>query len=152
MRVQAFCPELAVERFDEGVVGWFAGPGEVKGDAALVRPQIQVARHELGALVDPDRSPNPTSRPTSSSTSTTSAPRKLNRGSTAGEKRENVSMIELATARILRVLTSSIRSKIVGHSSLQLAGDRVLNGFRCAAYNPIVTHYRTGGGRLDMVN
>ena len=34
---------------------------------------------------------NPTCRQTSSSTSTTSAPRKLNRGSSTGEKRENVS-------------------------------------------------------------
>lgn len=25
MRVQALLPELAVYRFDEGVVGWFAG-------------------------------------------------------------------------------------------------------------------------------
>jgi hypothetical protein len=32
---------------------------------------------------------SPTSRPTLSSTSTTSAPRKLKRGSIAGEKREN---------------------------------------------------------------
>ena len=43
MRVQAFRPELAVEQFDEGVVGRFAGPGEVERDAALIRPQIQVA-------------------------------------------------------------------------------------------------------------
>jgi hypothetical protein len=43
MRIQAFCPELAVERLDEGIVGWFAGPRELKGDATLVRPQIQVA-------------------------------------------------------------------------------------------------------------
>jgi len=36
---------------------------------------------------------NPPCRPNLSSTSTTSAPQKLNRGSTAGEKRENVSTI-----------------------------------------------------------
>ena len=54
MRIQALGAELAVERFDEGVVGRFARPGEVERDAALVRPQIQIARHKLGALVDAD--------------------------------------------------------------------------------------------------
>ena len=33
--VQAFDPELAVEGFDEGVVGWFARPEEVECEAAL---------------------------------------------------------------------------------------------------------------------
>jgi hypothetical protein len=51
------------------------------------------AWHELAALVDTDHAGNPPCRPTLSNTSTTSAPQKLNRGSTAGEKRENVSTI-----------------------------------------------------------
>jgi hypothetical protein len=41
--------ELAVGRFDKGVVGRFARPGEVERDAALVRPLfwpvIEYARH-----------------------------------------------------------------------------------------------------------
>jgi hypothetical protein len=55
MLVQAFRPELAVEGLDERVVRWFAGPAEVERDAADVRPQIQVARDKLAALVDADR-------------------------------------------------------------------------------------------------
>ena len=41
VRVEAFCPEFAVERFDEGIVGRFSRSREVECDAALVRPQIQ---------------------------------------------------------------------------------------------------------------
>jgi hypothetical protein len=54
MRVQAFAAELAVEGLDERVVGGFAGSGEVARDIALIGPEIEIARHELAALVDPD--------------------------------------------------------------------------------------------------
>jgi len=53
--VQTLRPELAVERLDERVVGRFAQPREVEHDIPLVGPQIEVARDELRALIDPDR-------------------------------------------------------------------------------------------------
>ena len=53
--IEAFCPEASVERFDESIVSRLAGPGEVQRDAALASPDVEIARHELGALVDPDR-------------------------------------------------------------------------------------------------
>ena len=53
--VQTFGSELAVEAFDEGVVGRFAGPGEVEHDVLLVGPQIEITADELAALIDPDR-------------------------------------------------------------------------------------------------
>src|ERR1700722_7631089 len=49
MGVQTFRSEAAIEGFNECIVGRLSGPGEVERDAALVSPQIQVARHELGA-------------------------------------------------------------------------------------------------------
>ncbi len=51
--VQTLRSELAVERFNEGIVGRLAWPGEVERDTTLVRPQIQIARHKLGTLVSP---------------------------------------------------------------------------------------------------
>ena len=55
MLVQALGPELAVEGLDIGVIHWLSGPGEVQDDTPLIGPQIEVARHEFGAVVDPDR-------------------------------------------------------------------------------------------------
>ena len=55
MGVEALRPELAVERLDERVVGWLALPGEVEHDILLISPQVEVARDELGTLVDADR-------------------------------------------------------------------------------------------------
>jgi len=55
MSVQTFRSEAAIERFDEGVIGGLAWPREVERNATLIGPQIEVARHKLGALVDPDR-------------------------------------------------------------------------------------------------
>jgi hypothetical protein len=52
--VQAFCPELTVEVFDEGIVCRFARPGEVKNKAPLVGPQIEIARDEFAAIVHTD--------------------------------------------------------------------------------------------------
>ena len=49
--VQTFCPEAAIERFDEGVVGRLARPGEVERDAALIGPEIQVARVRSDAFI-----------------------------------------------------------------------------------------------------
>jgi hypothetical protein len=53
MRVQILAAELAVERFNDGIVGGFSRSGEVQRDVALVSPQIEVARDELAALVNP---------------------------------------------------------------------------------------------------
>ena len=47
VRVQAFGPELPVERLDEAIVRWLARPREVENDVALIGPQIEVARDEL---------------------------------------------------------------------------------------------------------
>jgi len=55
VRVQALAAEAAVERLDEGVIGGLARPREVQGDALGIRPQVEVAADELGALIDPDR-------------------------------------------------------------------------------------------------
>jgi hypothetical protein len=49
VRVQAFVSELAIEGFDEAVVRGLARPGEVENDTALIGPQIEIARDELGA-------------------------------------------------------------------------------------------------------
>ena len=54
MRVQTLSAELAVQPFDEAVVGRFARPREVENDTALIGPQVEVARDELRALVDAD--------------------------------------------------------------------------------------------------
>ena len=54
MRVQKFRSEFAIERFDEGVVSGLAQPGEVERDIALISPQVEIARDELGALIDAD--------------------------------------------------------------------------------------------------
>lgn len=48
-------PQAPVEGFDERTVGRLARTGGVQRDAALVRPEVEVTRDELGALVDPDR-------------------------------------------------------------------------------------------------
>jgi len=53
--VQAFRSELAVERLDEGIVGRFAWPDEVKRYAFHVGPEIEFPADELGAVVDADR-------------------------------------------------------------------------------------------------
>ncbi|GGH50818.1 hypothetical protein GCM10011341_14060 [Frigidibacter albus] len=55
MLVQAFGPEPAIERFNGGVVGRLARAREVENNAALIRPEVNVARDELGALIDADR-------------------------------------------------------------------------------------------------
>lgn len=54
MRVEAFGPELAIERLDIAVVRRLARSGEVERHAALIGPEIEIARDELGALVNPD--------------------------------------------------------------------------------------------------
>ena len=55
VRVQTFHTGLAVERFDETVVGRFAGLGEAQGNIVRVGPEIEVAGDEFGPVVDPDR-------------------------------------------------------------------------------------------------
>jgi OmpA family len=54
MRVQTFRSEFAIERFDEGVFSGLARPGEVERDIALISPQVEITRDELGALIDAD--------------------------------------------------------------------------------------------------
>jgi len=53
--VQAFRPQLAVERLDEAVVGGVPRPGEVQDDIVGIGPEIQIAGDEFAAVVDPDR-------------------------------------------------------------------------------------------------
>ena len=53
--VEAFGAELAVEGFDEGIVGRLAGAGEVEDDALVIGPQIEIAGDEFRALIDTDR-------------------------------------------------------------------------------------------------
>jgi hypothetical protein len=48
--VQAFRPELAVERFDERVVGQLARPAEVEDHAGRVGLQVEIAGDERAAL------------------------------------------------------------------------------------------------------
>src|SRR5688572_28476261 len=50
--VQTFGSELAVERFDEGIVSRLAWPTEVECYAFHVRPQVEILAHELGTVVD----------------------------------------------------------------------------------------------------
>ncbi len=52
---QAFRAELAVEAFDERIVGRLARPAEVERYIPRVGPKIEIARDELAALIDPDR-------------------------------------------------------------------------------------------------
>jgi hypothetical protein len=46
MRVQALGSEATVEGLDECIIGRLARPREVKRNAPLVGPQIQIARHK----------------------------------------------------------------------------------------------------------
>ena len=55
MGVQAFRPELAVERLDEAIIGRLAGAREIQGDVVCIGPEVEVAADELAAIVDPDR-------------------------------------------------------------------------------------------------
>ena len=55
VRVQTFSAELAIERFDESVVGRFARTREVQRNATVVGPEVEIARYELASLIDADR-------------------------------------------------------------------------------------------------
>jgi hypothetical protein len=52
--VEALVAELAVERFDEGIVDRFTGSDEVELDIIRVRPRIEPAAREFGSVVDDD--------------------------------------------------------------------------------------------------
>ncbi len=54
MGIQALAAELAIEGFDEGVVGRFAWPGEGERDVTLISPEAEIAGDELAALIDAD--------------------------------------------------------------------------------------------------
>jgi hypothetical protein len=45
--IESFLPEASVERLDESVVGRLPRAGEVQRDAALIGPDVEIARHEL---------------------------------------------------------------------------------------------------------
>jgi hypothetical protein len=66
MRNQRFSPELAVERLDDGLVGWFAGPGEVKGgvtlECSLLSPARTMAHRAKVVRPRPQAENVPTSR------------------------------------------------------------------------------------------
>ncbi len=51
MHVQTLFAESSVERFDGGIVGWFAQTTEVEDHAVRVRPQIHRGADELRAVV-----------------------------------------------------------------------------------------------------
>ena len=82
----------------------FSRSREVERDAALVSPQIEIARHKLSALVDPDRCRQSYFSPDSFQHLDNIRTRKEKRGSSAGEKRENVSTI--VNSRSLRPVAS----------------------------------------------
>src|SRR6056297_4328790 len=50
VRVQAFRPELRIERLDEAVVGRLAGAGEVQRDVVGIGPKIEVPGDEFAAV------------------------------------------------------------------------------------------------------
>ena len=124
--VQAFRLELAVQAFDDGVIGWLAGPGEVECNVPLIGPEIEVARDELGSPWSTRMVlGRPISRPTCSSTSMTSDARKLNRGAIAGEKREKVSTT-VSTRTFRSVASWSWTRSIAQVSLVRTAGQAVL--------------------------
>src|SRR5665213_1333145 len=51
IRIQTFRSELAVQRFDEGIVGRFARTAEVERHAFHKGPEIEILADELGAVV-----------------------------------------------------------------------------------------------------
>lgn len=53
--VQALRAQLDVERFDEAVVCRLSWPGEIQDDRIGISPEIEVARDELAAIINPDR-------------------------------------------------------------------------------------------------
>ena len=50
--VQTFRPELAVECFDEALVGRLAGPRVVERDIVCIGPEVEIARDEFAAILD----------------------------------------------------------------------------------------------------
>jgi hypothetical protein len=52
--IQAFLPETAVERFDEGVIRGLPRPGKVQDHAMGVGPQVDFLGDKLRAVVQPD--------------------------------------------------------------------------------------------------
>ena len=53
--VQTLCSQLAIERFNEGIIGRLSRPAEVQSDAVGVCPEVQIARDKLRSLIDADR-------------------------------------------------------------------------------------------------
>src|SRR5215468_206446 len=52
--VEALVTELAVERFDEGIVDRFTGSDEMQLNAILGRPRVERAAGKFGSVVDDD--------------------------------------------------------------------------------------------------
>jgi hypothetical protein len=75
VRVQTFASELAIEGFDEAVVGRLARPREVQHDTLLVSPDTEIAGDELRSWSTRMVFGYPTVLQMRSSVSTTSWPR-----------------------------------------------------------------------------
>ncbi len=52
--VQAIKPDTGIEALDERIVCGLARPAEVEDDTVCIRPEIELPRGELAAIVDPD--------------------------------------------------------------------------------------------------
>ena len=52
--VQAFVTKTAVERFDVGILCWFAGLDEVQANPAIARPASHGDTREFGAVIHHD--------------------------------------------------------------------------------------------------
>jgi hypothetical protein len=53
--VRARHPELPVQAFDEGIVGWLAGPAEFQCRAAHEGPKVELLDDEFRPVIEPDR-------------------------------------------------------------------------------------------------
>src|SRR6185437_15813360 len=86
--------EATIEGLDEGIVRRLSWSGEVEHNAAHRSRSRQTNSVPWSTLM---AAGSPTSRPTLSNISTTSAPRKVRRGSKARENRENALRLHAAT-------------------------------------------------------
>lgn len=55
MRVQTFRPELAVEGFDEAIIGRLSGPRKAERVAISIGSQVKITEDEFAAIVHPVR-------------------------------------------------------------------------------------------------
>ena len=50
MDIQAFIPERTIERFDEGIICWFAWPKQRELDRMMMRPHVDETTEELATV------------------------------------------------------------------------------------------------------